>query len=256
MSWWITAKLRGKVLRYQSPKRFKRKKQVKMIAHRGLSGLALENTMPAFELAGQRSYYGIETDVHVTRDGKYILTHDDDLRRIVGLDLIVEETDYETLRALRFKDIYGKSDEENCCFPSLEEYILLCKRYDKQAVLELKNEMSPKDVLGIAATIDACGWLEKTTFISFSGENLLFLRKGYPTASAQYLLSEVTDKDFAFLVENKLDVDLQWTCVRKRLVKRLHRAGIKVNCWTVDGKGCARWLRNCGVDFITSNILE
>ena len=192
-----------------------------MIAHRGLSGLALENTMPAFELAGQRSYYGIETDVHVTRDGKYILTHDDDLRRIVGLDLIVEETDYETLRALRFKDIYGKSDEENCCFPSLEEYILLCKRYNKQAVLELKNEMSPKDVLGIAATIDACGWLGKTTFISFSGENLLFLRKGYPTASAQYLLSEVTDKDFAFLVENKLDVDLQWTCVRKRLVKRL-----------------------------------
>ena len=45
-----------------------------MIAHRGLSGIELENTCSAFVAAGNRSYFGIETDVHVTADGQYIIS--------------------------------------------------------------------------------------------------------------------------------------------------------------------------------------
>ena len=47
--------------------------------------------------------------------------------------------DYETLRALRFKDPYGGEKAVNAYLPSLNEYISICKRYDKQAVLELKK---------------------------------------------------------------------------------------------------------------------
>ena len=57
------------------------KKNVKMIAHRGLSGIECENTNEAFIAAGNRSYYGIETDVHVTKDGKYIIIHDKDTKK-------------------------------------------------------------------------------------------------------------------------------------------------------------------------------
>ena len=52
-------------------------KQTKMVAHRGLSGLERENTCAAFVAAGNRSYFGIETDVHTTRDGKFVIIHDD-----------------------------------------------------------------------------------------------------------------------------------------------------------------------------------
>ena len=45
----------------------------KIIAHRGLSGIEKENTNAAFVAAGNRSYYGIETDVHKTLDGKYVV---------------------------------------------------------------------------------------------------------------------------------------------------------------------------------------
>ena len=227
-----------------------------MIAHRGVSGMALENSLPAFELAGQKSYYGIETDVHVTKDGKYIIFHDDNLQRIVGLDMVIEETEYDTLRALRFKDVYGDGEEENSFLPSLDEYLDVCKKYDKQAILELKNQMLPKDVLGIAETVKNSGWFDRTTFISFSGENLVEIRKVYPTADVQYLLSEVTEADIQFVLENHFDVDLYWGQVKKKLVERLHNVGVKVNCWTVDSKDCARWMKNRGVDFITSNILE
>lgn len=247
-------KLEG--VRYTKIKRLKNKNGVQMIAHRGLSGLYLENTVPSFEAAGKRSFYGIETDVHVTKDGKFIVTHDDDLKRIAGLDLIIEDTDYETLRALRFQDPYGGENAVNAYLPCLDEYISICKKYDKQAVLELKNEMEPQFVTAIAKQIEEMGWLERTTFISFSAENLLALREKYPTADAQFLVDKATEEELDFMIEHRLGGDLCWSSVRKWKVERLHRAGLKVNCWTVDGVACAKLIARCGVDFITSNIIE
>ena len=64
--------------------------QVKMVAHRGMSGLELENTCSAFVAAGNRSYYGIETDVHRTSDGHFIIIHDDNTKRVAQDEMIVE----------------------------------------------------------------------------------------------------------------------------------------------------------------------
>ena len=58
------------------------KGSTKMIAHRGLSGLETENSIQAFIAAGNRSYYGVETDVHVTKDGKFVVIHDDATGRV------------------------------------------------------------------------------------------------------------------------------------------------------------------------------
>lgn len=58
---------------------------VKIIAHRGLSGLERENTYPAFVAAGNRSYFGIETDIHKTKDGKFIIIHDHNHRMRISL---------------------------------------------------------------------------------------------------------------------------------------------------------------------------
>lgn len=55
---------------------------VKMIAHRGLSGIERENTCPAFVAAGNGGYFGIEADVHVTKDGKFVIIHDETTERI------------------------------------------------------------------------------------------------------------------------------------------------------------------------------
>ena len=87
--------------------KFTEKGNVKMIAHRGLSGLERENTNAAFVAAGQRSYYGIETDVHVTADEKYIIIHDNDLKRIADIDLEVEKTNFATLREACLFDMDG-----------------------------------------------------------------------------------------------------------------------------------------------------
>lgn len=236
--------------------KFENKGDIKMIAHRGLSGLEKENTCPAFVAAGVKSYYGIETDVHVTKDGKFIIIHDNDLKRIAGNDFNVEENTFEAARALRFKDTDGVTERADMFLPSLDEYIVICRKYGKQSVLELKNEMPAEKVWEIAERIKQLGWYEHTTFISFSGENLVNLRKKYADADAQFLTGECGEKEIAFMIENKLDADLMGYCVTKENVAKLHAAGLKVNCWTIDTLEHAEIMKSFDVDMITSNILE
>ena len=118
----------------------------RMIAHRGVSGLEKENTNAAFVAAGNRSYWGVETDVHVTADGEVIVIHDDDTLRVTGEMRVVEETDFATLRAMPLLDRDGVSTRVDLRMPSLEEYLRICKKYDKTCVLELKRRMTPLQI--------------------------------------------------------------------------------------------------------------
>lgn len=235
--------------------KFTGKGNVKMIAHRGLSGLERENTNAAFVAAGQRSYYGIETDVHVTADEKYIIIHDNDLKRIADIDLEVEKTNFATLREACLFDMDGKQ-RWDLRLPSLEEYIRICKKYDKQAILELKNPMSKKNVWEMMDIIRGLGWLTKTTFISFSYENLLFAREKDKKVDAQFLTGEVTDELLSRMIADEIDADFWAGCVTKKIVDKLHQAGRKVNAWTIDQLKDAKKIKDMGVDFITTNILE
>ena len=228
----------------------------KMVAHRGVSGLELENTCAAFVAAGVKSYYGIETDVHVTSDGKYVIFHDNDMKRIAGVDLVIEKTDFERIRSVRLPDKDGETYRSDLIVPTLEDYIAVCRKYDKVAVLELKNYMEPRHVEAIASVVKKMGWFEKTTFISFCADNLIVLRKLYADASIQLLADKLDDACFELMKKYRFDADLHGKFVTGETVSRLHAAGIKVNCWTIDDPNNAAELIAMGVDFITSNILE
>ena len=228
-----------------------------MIAHRGLSGLETENTCAAFVAAGNRSYFGIETDVHVTRDGRYILIHDERTGRVApGTDYAVEETDYALLRSVRLADGDSGRTRGDLCLPSLSEYIRICRRYGKMAVLELKSAMRKEDIRGICEEICTEGALSDVIFISFSMENLVFLRELYPTQAAQYLCERAEDALLDTLAARKLDIDIYYEALTAERVRACHDRGIRVNCWTVDRAEAATALAGLGVDYITTNILE
>ena len=152
----------------------------KVVAHRGLSGLETENTCAAFVTAGNRSYFGIETDVHRTADGKFVVIHDDNTKR-VGVDhLVVEETTFDTLRNLQLVDKDGQRGRSDLRIPSLSEYISICKRYEKVAVPELKQPMQPEEIAVVVEEFRAQAYLENTVFISFHWENLAEIRRLVP----------------------------------------------------------------------------
>lgn len=232
------------------------KSNTKLIAHRGASALETENTIASFIAAGNRSYYGIETDVHKTKDGKYVVIHDDTTKRVCGVDFNVEETDFETLRAVTLFDINGKEKRKDLFIPTLQEYISICKKYEKIAVLELKNSFKSEDVAEIVKIIEDLKYLENTIFISFYFENLKVIRNLKKNQQIQFLTSEFNDEIFEKLIKYNCDLDIKCTSVTKDIVKKLHKNNLKVNCWTCDKETQAKKLIKLGVDFITTNILE
>ena len=232
------------------------KKETKIIAHRGLSGIEKENTNAAFVAAGNRSYYGIETDVHKTLDGKYVVFHDDTTGRVAIDDMEVEKTTFDCLRNLLLTDIDGKKGRTDIRIPTLQEYISICKKYEKVAVLELKNAFTEDEVYEIVDIIKDLGYLGNVVFISFCLENLVFLRKKYPRQEAQFLIDNYEPWLLDTLKEHNLDLDIKYTSLNADNMKELHDAGIKVNCWTCDDPAAGENLASLGIEFITSNILE
>ncbi len=232
------------------------RKNVRMIAHRGVSGLETENTLAAFIAAGNRGYYGIETDVHVTADGRFVIFHDDCTGRVADRNLEIEKSDYDQLRALKLKDAAGTFDRCDMKIPDLAEYIETCKHYEKQAVLEIKNLMKKAEIDRLYDIIQNIGWLDKTTFISFAYDNLAILRAKDPGVSVQFLCNECNTERLDQLAAAKMDIDIYFPRVSKAFTDAAHQRGIKVNCWTVNEPADAERLIEFGVDYITSNILE
>lgn len=229
--------------------------KAKMIAHRGLSGIETENTAAAFVAAGQHPYFGIETDVHRTKDGQFLIIHDDDTFRISGEHHIVEETDFDTLRSLRLMDKATGNVRHDLVLPTLSEYIRILKHYDKHAVLEIKNPMEKADIAEIIRLIREEDYLTSTTFISFDWQNMLHIRSLLPHQSAQFLMEQWQDDLPERLARHRLDLDIYYKCLTKERVEKLHEKGINVNVWTVDDPSSALSLCDMGVDQITSNIL-
>ena len=228
---------------------------VRMVAHRGVSGLERENTCAAFVAAGNRSYFGVETDIHRTADGRYIVFHDDNLTRLLGDGRVVEEMRFDELRALRLTDLDGNA-RGDLLLPTLEEYVHICKKYDKDCVLEIKNHFEPEDIDNVIAIIRGIGWLERTIFISFDLPNMICIRERLPQQRAQYLVSTFGDDLLSILTQNHLDLDIKYSSLSAEQVRACHEAGIQVNVWTVNEAADAERLAGYGVDFITSNILE
>ncbi len=230
---------------------------VRMVAHRGLSALERENTCAAFVAAGVRSYYGIETDVHVTADGKYIICHDHDLKRVSGgVDLNIESNRFDLLQSVPLLDTDGVSYRSDLFPPALEDYVQICRKYGKESVLELKGLIEEKHIAGIAGTVRDMGHFEHTTFISFSPENLVCLRKLCPGAKMQLLRGDCPPETLDFLKLYRAGADFSWKCVSKEVVDAVHAEGLEFNVWTVDDPAVAARMIDLGVDYMTSNILE
>lgn len=238
-----------------------------IVAHRGLSGLEPENTVSAFIAAGNRSYYGTECDLHVTKDGKFVVIHDDTTGRVAKQNINVEKSKFNKVRKVALDNICGierrkrgasvhYSDRSDLVIPEMREYIKICKKYGKKCVLEIKNRMETKYIRKMIKEIKELDYLDDVIFISFSFQNMVDLRKLLPNQKLQYLVTEYNQYVLGDLNKYSLDLDIYYKSLTKKIIDEVHANGHVVNCWTVDEKEDGERLAAWGVDQITTNILE
>jgi glycerophosphoryl diester phosphodiesterase len=232
------------------------KENVKMIAHRGLSGLEKENTIAAFIAAGNKSYYGTECDIHLTKDNVFVVCHDDHTGRVSPVKKVIKELTYEELSQICLYGFESKTTRSYLKIPTLREYLEVSKKYNKNCIIEIKCELEKKDVDKLFVEIEEFEYLSNITFISFNLENLKKIRRINKTIPLQYLTSTYTKELPELCKKEKVDIDMAYRELSLPIVEEFHNLDVKVNAWTVNNPIEALILVSWNIDYITTNILE
>jgi glycerophosphoryl diester phosphodiesterase len=231
------------------------RKNVQMIAHRGLSGVEVENTYPAFLAAANRSFYGIECDVRKTKDKKFITFHDSDLKRLANIDRKIKDITFEELIKIPLRSKYATGDEYSH-ITLLADFLDVCNRYHKVAIIELKDKFLKRDITKIIKLIETKGMQHATKLITFHPIHLKIIRDLSLQMSIQYLVEKYHDSVLFDCQKYHTDVSVYYRNLTKDMIDLFHSVNVKVGTWTIDNPVDALMMMDWGVDFITSNILE
>ena len=126
-----------------------------LVAHRGYRAAGPQNSIPAFIGAGKMGFWGIETDLRITKDKVVVCMHDPTIDKTTnGTGKIIDHT-YEELRQFKIKDqtsdktMYHYEDfsEEELRIPTLDDYLSICEEYECIPFIELKVDWGIIDIL-------------------------------------------------------------------------------------------------------------
>lgn len=226
------------------------KPEVCMIGHRGYSGRYHENTELAFVEAAKHGSGGCETDVRMTKDGVYVLSHNSTVVLKDGTELSVADSTYEELTAQPLKPKKGLFKENYLC--TYQRYLEIMKENDMVCFIELKGEFTDeqiKEIFDIAAeTYD----LQKCILQSFHFENLIKARELCPDLPMM-LTYGAGDGDYTRCFEYGISIDADYHVATEEMVEQFHEQGLDVALWTANSIFALSYCKSLGVDYIESD---
>lgn len=226
--------------------------QVRIIAHRGASYLAPENTVAAARLAWKSGADAVECDIYLSKDKRIICIHDATTGRTTGQNYRISETESAVLRKLdagSFKDPKYRGEK----LPFLHELIRTVPR-GKELVIELK--CGPEVLPFLKETVERHRKGRIFSFISFNMNTITETKQYFPGDCCCWLCSKADQLDagIAVAAEAGLDgISLHFSIISSEVMKRAAEKGLDVYAWTVDDPAEAKRLTALGVKAITTN---
>jgi glycerophosphoryl diester phosphodiesterase len=234
-------------------------RKVELIAHRGSSYLAPENTLAAFRLGWQETTT-CELDVRATADGHVVVMHDETTLRTTGIGLVVARHTRAELQSLDAGAWKGR-DWRGERVPSLED-VLCAMPPGKRLLVEIKG--GPELVPELARVIRASGRADAVELQGFDVATC---------ARAKEVLPDVPVYLLAWLGRNRREAAKAWKKAVSAMcatgldglgvndaaglsaaaVEGIHAAKSRLNIWTIDAVPAARRLAALGVDGIITN---
>ncbi|MGM0530312.1 MAG: glycerophosphodiester phosphodiesterase [Bacteroidota bacterium] len=204
----------------------------KVIAHRGASGYAIENTLTAVKKAIDLNSDAVEVDIWRTTDDSLVVFHDRTTQRLASDSLVVPEASFEELKGLRLED--GEQ------IPSLRDVLEILPQ-DMEIFVEIKCCWEEGDAGNVfpmlSEMLHATGTTDRATIISFNPEKLKDVRE-YLTDAPLYWL---TGKEMAprKIINKALEVgadgiNVHYGILSEQLVDLANESELGVYTWTVN----------------------
>lgn len=268
---WIGADIHPLTLARRSPR---------IIAHRGASAIAPENTVPAFRLAAEAGAEMIETDAHLTRDGEIVLIHDADLGRTTNCTGIVGDLCSGEIMACDTGYWFAPNGDTHHPFrglglgvPSLRDLFTTLDAVNPTIEVNVEIKNAP-DTFGYDPNHHLAARLvrlaremevtDRVTVSSFNPETIDRVKQLDEHIRTAYLCAPWTDLHarLAYAVARGHDavhphhVSLGPVEMARRIVEVVHDVQLAVNVWTVNDPERMRELAIAGVDGIMTDDPE
>ena len=232
----------------------------KIMAHRGASAYAPENSLEAFALAIEMGAHGIELDIYETADGKLVIHHDNNIKRMSGVDAKISETDFSILRSYNFAG-EGSPKYAFVKIPEFREVLELFKPTNMTINIEMK-EGSTNYIRAIDALVREYDMEKQVIYSSFDHFKLKRIKEINPGAytGALYCYNMACPWDYAvaagfsalhpsydqiYKFKNEFGIDY---------IAEAHARGIEVNPWTANKPGIIADLAAWGADNIITDV--
>lgn len=234
----------------------------KIIAHRGASKAAPQNTVPAFKKAREFGCDGFENDVHLTKDGVIVVCHNYDIDETSTGSGFIKDMTFDELRSYDFGSYFG-AEFAGTKIPTLDEFLDCCEGLE---IINIEIKQPPDMNIDIVAkTIDAVkarGFFDNLIISSFCDEVLIRCKEYAPDVKTGLLYSPnndnidaIADDPVAYVKKLGCDaVHPYYLMVSEDYIEDFHNAGIMVNPWTVDGETAIVALRDAKCDGIITNV--
>ena len=233
--------------------------QVTLISHRGMSKYAPENTIEAAEKAFEFGYTHVEFDIRQTKDGVWVLMHDDNIKRMTNGKGKVSELKCKQLFEYRINVNVKRKD--HVIIPTLDEMLIRCNELKLHPVIEIKQS-GTEFIDSLIRSIGYC--VKECTIIAFDREQV---EAAYKTLSAGNYVLNNSNTELYWLVTKLSDETLDTAKGNVNIgvsfngnksgspeeIKKFTDSGIKLATWTIDKPERLAELYALGVKTFTTN---
>ena len=226
-----------------------------ILAHRGASGYAPENTMEAFELAVKMGADGLEFDVHFTADGEVVICHDEKIDRTSNGQGLVTDYTLSELKSFDFGYHFNGEKRKGVKIPTLDEVYELVSPLDMIVNVEIKSN-DPEIIKACDIIAARHGMKEKLIYSSFNHFQIQRMKEYDPNSfiAPLYKIDMLNPWNYCLDIGAKA-VHPKYIQIKriKDYVKNCHDRGIRVHTYTVNTKEDMVFFLNEGVDGIVTN---
>ena len=201
-----------------------------IIAHRTAGKLANENSIEGLEVAISRGCYGAETDIQRTKDGYYIINHDDNFKRLAGVNKSPKDMTLSEIRELKLKDP-ARNDKEYTV-STIEEFLDVIKGKIKLFV-ELKGVTADKQMVDdIVKIVKSKDCINDVALISLNYDVINYAEENYKEFETGIL--------FYGGIGNVLDMKADWILMEEELagsvLTSIDNNDKKYGIWTINNE--------------------
>lgn len=228
---------------------------VNLIAHRGFSAVAPENSAAAFVEAGKAEFFAAECDIQLSKDNVWVVNHNSNIKKMTNGEGEIRNMTYDEISQYTIDKGYYTDKYPNQKLITLEDYLAICNECNIIPQIEIK-EGNYECLDAVLSALDEYEDMrENAIIISFDGVILEKLRNLDREIELWYLTYEITQKVIRLATLNNYTIAFNCKKYNAEMLKKAQDENLNLAAWTVDSPKIYKELYDLGVRNFTTNCL-